>query len=48
MGVDYRLTPDWVVKASMSSDAWPGERSAIQTMIGGAFAFDALTSPILK
>ena len=47
MGVDYRLTPAWVIKASMSSDAWPGERSAIQTMVGGAFAFDALTSPLL-
>ena len=48
MGVDFRLSPTWVMKASMSSDAWPGERSAIQTMIGGAFAFDALSSPLLK
>ena len=48
LGLDYRITPTWVIKASMTSDVWPGERSAIQSMIGGAFAFDALTSPLLR
>ncbi len=47
LGVDVRLSPEWVIKASMMSDVWPGERSAIQTLIGGAYAFDALHSPLL-
>ena len=47
VGVDVRLTPEWVVKASMISDVWPGERSAVQTLIGGAYAFDAISSPLL-
>lgn len=47
LGLDIRLSPEWVVKASMMSDLWPGERSAVQTLIGGAYAFDAFSSPLL-
>jgi hypothetical protein len=47
LGVDVRLSSTWVVKASMVGDLWPGERTAVQTLIGGAYAFDAMHSPLL-
>lgn len=47
-GADIRLTPEWVIKVSMAGDVWPGERGAVQTLIGGAYAFDAFSSSLLK
>ena len=47
VGIDYRLYPEWIIKASMRAEAWPGERFGLQTMIGAAYAFDLFSSPLL-
>lgn len=44
VGVDYKLSPEWTIKASMSGEAWPGQRWGLQTRLGAAYAFDLFSS----
>jgi len=39
VGVDALLTPEWGLKASLTADAWPGQRGAHQLSLGLTYAF---------
>jgi hypothetical protein len=44
-GIDFTFSPKWVLKTAMLIDTWPGERTALQAILGVAYAFNALRDP---
>ena len=41
-GIDVAISPEWVIKTSLSADTWPGERSVLRGTLGFAYSFSLI------
>jgi hypothetical protein len=41
-GIDVAISPEWVIKTSLSADTWPGERSVLRGTLGFAYSLSLI------